>query len=75
MRNISIGRASDYLLSAWGLKRSASYLAKLAVVGGGPPFRKGGRNPLYTTDDLDIWAQSKIGPLVHSTSEAAAHAA
>jgi hypothetical protein len=62
--------ASEYLLATWGLRRSVNYLAKLAVVGGGPPFRKGGRNPLYTTDDLDDWAQSKIGPLVRSTSEA-----
>ncbi len=63
--------ASEYLFSVWSLRRSVNYLAKLAVVGGGPPFRKGGRDPLYTTDDLDAWAKSKIGPLVRSTSEAA----
>jgi hypothetical protein len=61
--------ASEYLFEVWGLKRSANYLAKLAVVGGGPPFRKAGRNPLYTDDDLDDWARSLIGPLVRSTSE------
>ena len=61
--------ASTYLLSTWGLRRSANYLAKLAVVGGGPPFRKAGRDPLYTVEDLDGWASSLIGPLVRSTSE------
>jgi hypothetical protein len=66
---LSRKEASQYLHSVWSLRRSVAYLAKLAVVGGGPPFRKGGRVPLYTTDDLDSWAQSKIGPLVRSTSE------
>lgn len=61
--------ASGYLLSTWGLKRSPNYLAKLAVVGGGPAFRKAGRDSLYTIEDLDFWALSIIGPLVHSTSE------
>jgi hypothetical protein len=61
--------ASTYLLSTWGLRRSGNYLAKLAVVGGGPPFRKAGRDPLYTVEDLDGWASSLIGPRVRSTSE------
>jgi hypothetical protein len=67
--------ASAYLLSEWGLRRSTNYLAKLAVVGGGPAFRKAGRDPLYTTADLDDWAKSLIGPRVRSTSEASARAA
>jgi hypothetical protein len=46
-------------------------LAKLAVVGGGPPFRKAGRVPLYGEASTDAWAESKIGPLVHSTTELA----
>jgi hypothetical protein len=45
--------ASEYLLWNWGLKRSANYLAKLAVVGGGPGFHKANRDPLYTPEDLD----------------------
>jgi hypothetical protein len=61
--------ASAYLLSNWGLARSVNYLAKLAVVGGGPAFRKAGRAPLYTTEDLDAWASDLIGPRVQSTSE------
>jgi hypothetical protein len=46
-------------------------LAKLAVIGGGPPFRKAGRVPLYGEASTDAWAESKIGPLVHSTTELA----
>ena len=61
--------ASEYLLAAWGLRRSVNYLAKLAVIGGGPAFRKANRDPLYTTEDLDAWASSLIGPRVGSTSE------
>jgi hypothetical protein len=61
--------ASEYLLSNWGLKRSLNYLAKLAVIGGGPPFRKAMRAPLYTDEDLDAWASDLIGPRVRSTSE------
>jgi hypothetical protein len=67
--------ASDYLLSVWGLRRSVNYLAKLAVVGGGPAFRKARRNPLYTAEDLDAWASDLIGPRVRSTSELPQHAA
>jgi hypothetical protein len=61
--------ASQYLLSTWGLRRSVNYLAKLAVVGGGPAFRKANRQPLYTPEDLDAWAAELIGPRIHSTSE------
>lgn len=62
--------ASEYLFSTWGIKRSPNYLAKLAVIGGGPPFRKAGRDPLYAPSDLDAWALAKLGPLVRSTAEA-----
>lgn len=67
--------ASEYLLAKWGLKRSPNYLAKLAVVGGGPAFHKGGRTPLYSPLDLDEWARGIIGPRVRSTSEYSRHAA
>src|SRR6266576_2802580 len=63
------GQASRYLEDEWGLKRSPNYLAKLAVVGGGPAFRKANRIPLYTDEDLDAYAEGVIGPRVHSTSE------
>ena len=61
--------ASAYLQSKWGLKRSPNYLAKLAVVGGGPAFHKAGRDPLYSPADLDLWAEKIIGPPGSSTTE------
>ena len=66
--------ASQYLLEVWGLKRSANYLAKLAVIGGGPAFRKANRTPLYEEAGLDAYAASIIGPLVRSTSETKSNA-
>src|SRR5262245_47635691 len=61
--------AAQYVRETWGIRCSPKYLAKLAVVGGGPAFRKAGRDPLYEPPDLDDWARSKIGPRVSSTSE------
>jgi hypothetical protein len=62
--------AAQYVTNKFGIPCSPKTLAKLACVSSdGPPFRLAGRFPLYSTDDLDAWAQSKIGPLVRSTSE------
>ena len=44
-------------------------LAKLAVVGGGPAYRKAGKFPLYEPDDLDEWALAKLSAKVRSSSE------
>jgi hypothetical protein len=62
-------QASAYLEEKWCLRRSRNYLAKLAVVGGGPAFSKANRTPLYSEDDLDEYAKNLIGPRVRSTSE------
>jgi hypothetical protein len=64
--------ASEYLHKMHGLERAPSTLAKLAVTGGGPVFRHIGRVPHYAPSDLDAWVASKLGPRMHSTSEAAA---
>ena len=61
--------AAKYVTDTYGIPCSPKTLAKLACVGGGPPFRLAGRFPLYPVSGLDAWAQSKIGPLVRSTSE------
>jgi hypothetical protein len=61
--------AASYVTSTWGVPLSPRTLAKLAVVGGGPLFRKAGRYPLYEIADLDSWALSKIGPKQRSTSD------
>ena len=63
-------QAAAYVTETYGLPCSPKTLAKLACVSSdGPPFRLAGRFPLYPTSGLDTWAQSKIGPLVRSTSE------
>jgi hypothetical protein len=61
--------ASDYLWIRYGIRAKPATLAKYASIGGGPPFRRAGRFPVYDTDDLDRWAQMRVSPLVHSTSE------
>jgi hypothetical protein len=64
--------AAIYVTDRYGFPCSRQWLAKLAVVGGGPVFRKAGRYPIYQPDDLDRWAQARIGPVQHSTSDAVA---
>ena len=65
--------AASYITTTYGIPCSPKTLAKLACVSSdGPPFRLAGRFPLYPTSGLDVWARSKIGPLVRSTSEARA---
>ena len=36
---------------------SLATLAKYACIGGGPAFRKAGKFPIYSRDDLDAWAK------------------
>jgi hypothetical protein len=61
--------ASDYLRETHGLERAPSTLAKLAVIGGGPTFRRAGRVPFYATADLDDWVSSLFSAPMRSTSE------
>jgi hypothetical protein len=62
--------AAKYVLETYSVPCSPKTLAKLACVSSnGPPFRLAGRFPLYPISGLDAWVQSKIGPLVRSTSE------
>ena len=60
--------AAHYVLNTWGIPCSTRWLAKLAVTGGGPVFRKAGRFPMYDPADLDAWVQSRIGVPHRSTS-------
>lgn len=60
--------AAEYLRSKYG-HGSARTLAKLATIGGGPIYRKFGRIVVYTDDDLDAWALSRLSPPMASTSE------
>ena len=61
--------AADFVTESFGIPCSPKTLAKLAVLGGGPVFRKAGRFPLYAAGDLHAWAKGKLGPPVKSTSE------
>lgn len=61
--------AARHVRESWGLPCSPRWLAKLAVVGGGPVYRKAGKTPLYAPADLDQWAQARIGGPRRSTSD------
>jgi hypothetical protein len=61
--------AAWYMRAKWGIPLSQHTLAKLAVVGGGPLYRKVGRYAAYERRDLDDWAESKIGPKRRSSSD------
>jgi hypothetical protein len=63
-------QASEYLLEQHGVSLSPATLAKLAVIGGGPSFRKDGPFPLYERGGLDTFADARLGPLRTSTSDA-----
>lgn len=70
-RPLRRAEASEYLETIHGIRRAATTLAKLAVIGGGPVFRRAGRIPLYATEDLDEWAEGLLSPRLRSTSAAA----
>ena len=63
--------AAIYVTTQWGVPLSHRTLAKLAVTGGGPAYRKAGRFPLYEAADLDQWVQSRLGPKIQSSSDEA----
>jgi hypothetical protein len=69
MKYLRRKEAAEFVRDNWGLPCAAQTLAKLAVVGGGPVFRKAGRYPLYSPEDLDSWAKGRIGNPRRSTSE------
>jgi len=66
--------AADYLTSL-GYRIAANTLAKLASIGGGPPFRSFGRRPLYHPADLAAWAQARCTGPRRSTSDKGSRAA
>jgi hypothetical protein len=56
-------------LTGAGYPTASATLATLACRGGGPPYRRYGRRPLYRLADLIEWAEGRLSPLVRSTSE------
>jgi hypothetical protein len=66
--------AAAYVRQKHKISCTAGYLAKLASIGGGPVFhRLHNRWALYTEQDLDSWAQSRISGPLRKASETAAH--
>jgi hypothetical protein len=61
--------AAEYLLGKYGFGAERT-LAKGAVTGDTPEYRKAGRIVLYTREALDRWALSKIGAPRASSSDA-----
>jgi len=72
VRRLRRAEASKYLKAEWGISRTPNTLAKLAVIGGGPPMEYDGKLPLYTPNGLDAWARDRLSAPVTSTSELAA---
>jgi|EndMetStandDraft_5_1072996.scaffolds.fasta_scaffold974405_1 hypothetical protein len=61
--------ASEYLRQRWRLRYAPTTLAHLASSGKGPVYSLRGRFVFYREDDLDVWAQSKIGKPKRKASE------
>ena len=67
--NMRRAEAARYIREAHGIPCAPATLAKYACLGGGPPFRKAGKFPIYVRDDLDTWALQRLGEPMRSTSE------
>lgn len=61
--------APAYLAEKFGVTIAVRTLAKLAVLGGGPAFRRFGRIPLYDIAELDRWALERLSEPMSSTSD------
>lgn len=61
-------KAAEYLTKL-GYPTTRSSLARLAVSGGGPVYRKWGRNVLYRPDDLLTWIEERGGSFCASSAE------
>jgi hypothetical protein len=65
--------AARYIRETYGIPCVATTLAKYACIGTGPVFRKAGKFPVYSRDDLDAWARSRFSEPVQSTSALCAY--
>ncbi len=62
-------KATADALTAKGYTTSDKTLSTKATRGGGPPYRLFGRFPLYRWGDALAWAEGRLSPPRHSTSE------
>ena len=68
--------AARYLRERYGIPCASTTLAKYACISSdGPAFRKAGKFPIYSREDLDAWASQRLGERVRSTSELVARGA
>jgi hypothetical protein len=67
-RRLDRKEAAQFLTDQ-GYKTAPATLAKLACIGGGPPFESFGRRPLYRQADLLAWAQERTTGPRRSTSD------
>src|SRR4029077_15267102 len=67
--NMRRADAARYIRDTYGIPCVATTLAKYACIGNSPAFRKAGKFPIYSRDDLEAWANQRLGKLVRSTSE------
>ncbi len=65
---LSPARTALYIETFFGVPSTPSSLAKLRCRGDGPPYYLFGNHPVYDPADIDAWAESKLGPKVHSTA-------
>jgi hypothetical protein len=64
----SRSEAAEYLTDR-GLPITKNTLQKLATTGGGPSYRIWGNKAVYSTDDLDAFAESRLLDPRTSTSD------
>jgi hypothetical protein len=62
-------RQAAAFLTERGWKTAPSTLAKLACIGGGPPFRSYGKRPLHKGADLLAWAEARTTGPRRSTTD------
>jgi hypothetical protein len=60
--------ASDFLKQI-GFITAPKTLAKLRCIGGGPEFRRYGRQILYERNALESWASKRLSSPLRSTSQ------
>jgi len=61
-------QAAVFIEATYGARITVGTLAKMAVAGTGPAFRRFGRASVYEIDDLNTWAKARLSARVHSTS-------
>lgn len=64
--------ASEYLTAKYGFPTANTLTKYRCTSNSGPKFRMIGRFPVYLESDLDAWAESRMSPPVHSSSELSA---